>query len=336
MDRKNTRVYRWDNIKSILIILVVIGHFIDIFISRSNVYKTLFVYIYSFHMPLFIFVSGILTKKIILNNDSNKFNNKILEYVIFGFLLKILFSITSSLVTGKISFNLLGDKSACWFLFVLSMYMVTAKALKNKSFLPILIFNVILACFIGYDNTIKDNFYLSRYIIFFPFYWSGFKLNAEKLLGFVDKKYVKTILFLFAMLFAILVYFKIDDVYILRQVFTARHSFKSIGILNNGIFIRLLSYFISILMSLSIIAIVPNKKIPILTFIGTRTLPIYLFHCSVLHIFRYFGIHIIISNIEFINWKFIWLMVPVIVSLVLSTNIFENITKEIKNFIKRK
>lgn len=46
-----------DNLKGVLILLVVLGHCIQ---HTSNEYEInlLFRYIYSFHMPLFIFVSG--------------------------------------------------------------------------------------------------------------------------------------------------------------------------------------------------------------------------------------------------------------------------------------
>lgn len=66
----NTRIYKWDNIKFILILLVVLGHFVDVYTSESDNMKALFFTIYIFHMPLFIFISGLFSKKFI---NSNKF-----------------------------------------------------------------------------------------------------------------------------------------------------------------------------------------------------------------------------------------------------------------------
>ncbi len=43
------------NIKGLLIFLVVFGHLIELY--KGNYYQ-IFVLIYAFHMPLFIFISG--------------------------------------------------------------------------------------------------------------------------------------------------------------------------------------------------------------------------------------------------------------------------------------
>ena len=47
-----------DNVKGFLIICVVAGHFLESGIDyHSNMCKSLFLFIYSFHMPLFVFAS---------------------------------------------------------------------------------------------------------------------------------------------------------------------------------------------------------------------------------------------------------------------------------------
>ena len=60
------RVALWDNLKFLLVTCVVIGHFADQFTDVSLIYDSIFLFIYSFHIPLFIFISGIFYKKIIL------------------------------------------------------------------------------------------------------------------------------------------------------------------------------------------------------------------------------------------------------------------------------
>lgn len=57
------RIYKWDNLKCFLIVMVVIGHFVNQYAPISNTMKSLSLFIYSFHMPLFIFLSGLLQKK---------------------------------------------------------------------------------------------------------------------------------------------------------------------------------------------------------------------------------------------------------------------------------
>ena len=48
------RIYKFDNLKAILIFLVVFGHFLELVEGHKLLYLT----IYSFHMPLFLFLSG--------------------------------------------------------------------------------------------------------------------------------------------------------------------------------------------------------------------------------------------------------------------------------------
>src|SRR5699024_53133 len=52
----------FDNAKVILIFLVVFGHLIQPFISASSELNTLYLWIYTFHMPAFIFLAGFFAK----------------------------------------------------------------------------------------------------------------------------------------------------------------------------------------------------------------------------------------------------------------------------------
>ena len=57
------RIYKFDNIKLLTIMLVVVGHVIEPYVDKSDMFKSLFIFIYSFHMPLFIFISGLFQKR---------------------------------------------------------------------------------------------------------------------------------------------------------------------------------------------------------------------------------------------------------------------------------
>ena len=64
MAEKKQRIAIWDNYKCILILGVVLGHMYARFDELDNV-KRLILFIYSFHMPAFVFVSGLFAKKTI-------------------------------------------------------------------------------------------------------------------------------------------------------------------------------------------------------------------------------------------------------------------------------
>lgn len=61
---KQNREYLYDNIRGILILLVVLGHALEYFRLDNKVGEFLYVFIYLFHMPVFIFISGYFSKNL--------------------------------------------------------------------------------------------------------------------------------------------------------------------------------------------------------------------------------------------------------------------------------
>ena len=75
---KKQRLYGYDNIKFILIFLVVLGHLLEVsspFPGKDVLYKL----IYSCHMPVFIFISGFFAKF----HSSKIVFHQIYPYVLF-------------------------------------------------------------------------------------------------------------------------------------------------------------------------------------------------------------------------------------------------------------
>src|SRR5699024_5801088 len=73
MKKKDLKI---SNAKGLLIFLVVLVHLMEIY---KDDYKETFVFIYGFHMPLFIMISGYLAKRMRLS----KIVNMILLYFVF-------------------------------------------------------------------------------------------------------------------------------------------------------------------------------------------------------------------------------------------------------------
>lgn len=242
----NSRIALWDNIKFFLITTMVIGHFADPFSDKSDVCKSIFLLIYSFHMPLFIFISGLF------HNNKN-IVKKCVFYISLAFLSKILLSLFSGKGEAGYSFSLLSDANIPWYLFVMSFYIVICYILRNENKLYIIIAFIILACFIGYDKTIGDYLYISRTIVFFPFYLIGTMLKHDKLLEIKRKNKVLILPAIFVLLiWFYLCFAKLDIVYELRGLFTGRNAFYGV-FLQNGILMRLLCYFISSIIGFAIL-----------------------------------------------------------------------------------
>lgn len=78
------RDYFFDNIKAVLIFLVVLGHFLLPIHEGGNVLVLIKRLIYVFHMPLFVFVSGYFSKRIY---KDGKYNFKKILYLIKAYIL---------------------------------------------------------------------------------------------------------------------------------------------------------------------------------------------------------------------------------------------------------
>lgn len=62
--KTQNRNYLIDNSKGLLIFLVVLGHSLEFIRKDYEVARLLYVFIYEFHMPVFVFISGYLSKNV--------------------------------------------------------------------------------------------------------------------------------------------------------------------------------------------------------------------------------------------------------------------------------
>ncbi|MBW9211938.1 MULTISPECIES: acyltransferase family protein [Terrabacteria group] len=276
------RITFWDNLKFLLIIFMVIGHLAYEFTDISKTARFLYLSIYSFHMPLFIFISGLFHK-------SDKFKQHILFYISIGFSQKMFNVLLAFLFHESIHFKLLSDGGIPWFMFVLAIYTLLAELLKDQNHTYLILAFVCLACFITYDSSINDYLYLSRTIVFFPFYLLGVICQPEKCLVIKQKFFLQgkilTSIFLTVILF--LFYFKLNSFYPFRYLFTGRaispEQFNDYNPLH-----RLFCYGLTICMSLSIMALVPIKHLTGISHWGRKTINVLFYHWPLIKIIGHF------------------------------------------------
>ncbi len=311
------RTALWDNIKFFMIILMVIGHFVDPFTSASSVSKSIFLFIYSFHMPVFIFISGLFY------NEENC-RKKIVFYACCGFACKICISIVNLIINNSIDFSFLSDAGIPWFMFAIATYQLLMYLFKgiNKKFL--IAFSLLLACFIGYDKTIGDFLYISRIFVFLPYFLFGTAINQQSVILFIKKHY-KFLLPISITIFSLWIYlcfFRLDNVYFLRPLFTGRNPFSDIIVVYGPLY-RLLCYLITILTGFSILVITPNCRVPVLSNLGSRTLNVYFWHWPIyLFLVDFIGVNRLFA-ISALG-KVAYLFIAIILSVVLmSVKIFD-------------
>lgn len=172
-----------DTIKYLLIVLVVIGHFIEPTKYTSSVTCTIYCMIYSFHMPLFVLISGYLFKQRTLSEEMKKCI-PFLEVCLLshlGFLL-----IRNGLnISAK---NVIYFNDPAWFLLCLAYWrMGTNILLRRFTATHILAIAILLDllsfCVIKYGGY----FSLARAISFYPFFMLGYCLK-DKLRIIIEHK----------------------------------------------------------------------------------------------------------------------------------------------------
>lgn len=310
------RLPYFDNVKYILICCVVVGHIIKFGAMDSAAgARALGVWLYSFHMPLFIFLSGLfLTRK---RMTPRKTAVRVIQYLLLGYLAKILRKSVPFMLGLPVSIDLWSEGGLPWFMFALSAYYLLAWVLQWCNYAAIGIGSVVLALYVGYIPTIGDFLCLSRIIVFFPFFWLGHALSPGAVRRHFERKEIK--LACAAVLAAsALVCIRFSEVlYPYRDLFLGRSAYEFSPIGDCSWVNRFAAYSTSLVMSYAVLGVVPQGHVPLVSVLGTRTLQVYLLHYEVIELLDHTGVIRAIIDSSSLGWT---LLIPlgVIIAIVLS------------------
>ncbi|MCM3187502.1 acyltransferase family protein [Bacillus subtilis] len=320
------------NAKGLLIFLVVFGHLIEL--HKQNYYE-IFVFIYCFHMPLFIFISGYLAKRIKLSKIINLFILYIIFQSFFDWYLYFIGDYKNlEFHFGKPQFHL-------WYIVSMIFWYVIALIINrcklnffNKTLFFILLF---ILCFLSrwYTVSISEmakGFYsgftsytlsYQRTISFAPFFFAGFFMSKEYLQRIYksisnDKARVLLIITIVASFFIIQFTPNLESLF--------RGSFGTNRFLtkDESYFMKMfLHYALSAWVCLLVLINMSNKK-SFLTKWGDRSLLIFLFHPLFVFIIRRSELMDRWSpDTQFV----VCFAITVAIAMVLSSNIFTILMK---------
>lgn len=317
------RIAYFDNVKFVLMALIVIGHTIDVsVVPYHSMARAAFAFIYSFHVPLFIFVSGLFVSQNKLTGDYAI--KKVVWFVLLGFAAKIIPEVVPVACDGRdFRFSLLSDPGLAWFMFVTAEYYASAFILKNVNPKIVLVASVVIGLFVGYDNTIGDFLYLSRFVVYFPFFWAGFMLRPQDVEELARRPIVKAIGAVVVVAFAALCVLRTDSVYRYRGLFTGRNSFEAVGAIEHCTWVnRMIAYVITTGVGAGILAIMPHGHLPVVSSAGKRTLQIYLLQDTALSICIRLGVFAAILLLPQPGWLLVFPL-GIAITLALSWSVLE-------------
>ena len=273
------RDYLYDNIKGLLIILVVLCHLLGCAMMKSDTAIRAFVlFVYYFHMPLFIFISGYFSKNVDKCRD-NAFRSLFMVYIVA----QIFWIIFKYLTNGSTHYieNFLDPGYAIWYIVALFFWRVFLKDLtKLKGALIIAFLISPMIMFLPEEQMILA---INKTVGFLFFFLLGYYCNKDHIAK------IRRIPWYVALLLLCLIF---GATYLLlakgilpyggtKAIFMYTATMPDLAADFGSAWFGLLAYYgamiVALICSALAIAAVPGRK-TVLAYVGGDTLPLYLSH----------------------------------------------------------
>ncbi len=294
-------------------VCVVFAHLSEVFIFPKK--QLIFVMIYFFHMPAMFFCSGLCAKsKLDIKGILRKY---VLPYLVFQILYIIFFRTVLhqykdiSLIKSSIWIT--------WYMLALAVFNLLIHLFKTESRVKQAIFvslSVVLALAAGYCNSIGDDWTLSRIIVLFPFFLTGFYLKNRLMVP--KKKPVRQAVWgcilaaltvLAMMIFITLSAGRINNHWFYHEI--------PYGVRNYNIGVRIGILAIAAAATVALCLISPNRKLFGITHLGQNTVTVYLLHGFVVKLIKKY-----LHYVDFLPPAILAVLATLIIVTVFSTPIF--------------
>ncbi len=274
----------FDNIRCLLIFLVVFGHMFSPVSKQPEATQLIYKFIFSFHMPAFMLLSGYFSK------NAEKCRETAVQKYLLPFLVFNLLSSVIYLYNGGRSWHMLDlfyPRWGIWFLLVLFIYRFFLKDLIRIRYLLPLSFGIGLlsGCFTKLDSDLA----LGRVFAFLPFFMIGYYLTPEH----IEKirklpKLIPCLTGLLSVGFVLFTHYnhKLGWTSFLNfphQMYFLRGSYHDCDLrISEGLICRAAIYLFALFMIFTLIALMPRTKTFLAT-VGKNTMTVYLLHLYIVN-----------------------------------------------------
>lgn len=287
---KRRRVPLWDNARWIAITLVVIGHGILPLIGESDSAYSVYLFIYSFHVAVFVTVSGYFAKS---GPPSGRAMKQVLTDIVFPFFIfETIWTVIRFILGSGFELDYTTASWTLWFLIALAIWRIVLPYLVLLRY-PLLI-AIAISIGAGYTETIDATLALSRTFGMLPFFVFGWKLRQWQLTGrWLDLpsrivwRWRAAAIALFAVVLAVMpIAIETWRDLRLRRFMLYDESYEAIGYDEpwSGA-IRLALLVVAMVLAVAFLVLMPRGAHWFTPF-GTATMYIYLLHTFVLFPFR--------------------------------------------------
>lgn len=301
-----TRVAVWDNARFVLIVLVVVAHAVSTVRTQTPLGFGLYAFIYLFHMPGMIALSGLFSKA----DTSTKVVRSTMQLFATWLLWEVIWALLHLVVDGRpLPGNwLIAPAWTLWFLVTLATMRILLPYIVRLRH-PLL-FSVVLALVAGLSPAIGTEFSASRTLCFMPFFVAGWMVtNRGWLAGDWFRKpkpglrvaavgALAVIAAAVAVLASLPGRWRLDTWLVWRDDYVWLFDHAPLGgwapsewwaIALSGAGVRLGLIAVAALMTLAVLILVPRGH-SIITIWGSRTLYVYLLHGPIIWVLRGTGV----------------------------------------------
>ncbi|MFA7498588.1 MAG: acyltransferase family protein [Leucobacter sp.] len=309
---QKTRVALWDNARFVLIALVVIGHVISTVRTDTALGFGLYAYIYLFHMPAMIMLSGLFSRA----ETSPKAVRSTVQLLLTWLVWEALWAVIRFFAEGKLpgSGFLINPAWTLWFLVSLVTMRILLPYLARMRH-PLLV-SIVLALAGGLSPVIGTEFSAARTLVFLPFFVAGWLIRDR---GWLDGAWFTRpsrrfraaawgVLVAIALAFAAAP--RLQEVWRIDRWLTWRDDYFRVferapigdwhpeswgAVAAGGIAVSAVLLGLAALMTFAVLVVVPRGR-GAATVWGSRTLYVYLLHGPIVYFLRSSGTIEVISD----------------------------------------
>ncbi len=327
----SSRIYKFDNLKFLLIVFVVIGHMADYYSGWSGVtaYAVTRQFIYGFHMPLFVLLSGLFYKDKDIPVKVFRFLCCAVGMTIVNSLTKVAFGIHTTP-------NIIKIGGVTWYLYALAFFYILRHLLRDVNPRLLLLFSVTVMVLIGFTDVLGNVLALTRVFVFFPFFVLGTMFDRDRLLAVTEKRWIRLAGLAVIIgwgIFIVLNARHLRPVRLLYNAGKAAYAGLPDKLAPYGVLLRLLWLLLALVLGLALIAIVPNRKLPLVSVFGARTLQVYFWHSPIILALNYSGIAEQMSASH--TTQLLYLLCGAVIAVVLSLKPFSFPVNQINQYAKK-
>lgn len=267
---RQERIALFDNIKGLLIVLVVFGHVAHPVHNSNPALSTAFDVIYLFHMPLFVFMSGLFGKGAYRDGKLNC--NRIISFLALGFAFQLALAlINGATLTPR---RICAFTSAPWYLISMACWYAATPLLLRLGILRGMALSLAIALLWGMVDLSSGFLAISRTMTFLPCFALGYYLPPQSVVRLRERKW----LWIAVGASALIVVARLlnHDAYAWFFPMVYGDNPYEHGLLV-GMAQKLTALAAGGVLSLSVLKLVPTRS-SWLTTLGQRTLQVYVLH----------------------------------------------------------